>query len=47
MLSKYNYSVQFSLSVVSDSLQTHELHAARQASLSNTNSWNPPKLMSG
>ena len=36
-------SVQFSRSVVSNSLQ---LHAARQASLSITNSWSSPKPMS-
>ena len=39
-------SVQFSRSVVSDSLQPHEPHAACQASLSITNSQNLPKLMS-
>ena len=39
-------SVQFSRSVVSDSLWPHESHAARQASLSNTNSWSLLKLMS-
>jgi len=33
-------SVEFSHSVVSNSLRPHELHAARQASLSITNSWN-------
>ena len=38
-------SVQFSHSVVSDSLQSHET-AARQASLFITNSWSPPKPMS-
>ena len=37
-------SVQFSHSVVSDSLRPHE--AARQASLSITDSWSLPKLMS-
>jgi len=37
-------SVQFSRSVVSDSLRPHE--AAHQASLSITNSWSLPKLMS-
>ena len=37
-------SVQFSRSVVSDSLSPRA--AARQASLSNTNSWSQPKLMS-
>ena len=43
MYSKVNQlSVQFSPSVVSNSLQPHEL----QASLSNTNSWSPPKPMS-
>ena len=36
-------STQFSRSVVSDSLRPH---AARQASLSITNSWSPPKPMS-
>ena len=35
-----------SQSVVSDSLQPHELHAAHQASLSITNSRSSPKLMS-
>ena len=39
-------TVQFSHSVVSDSLRCHELHAACQASLSITNSWSLPKLMS-
>ena len=39
-------SVQFSRSVASDSLRPHEPHAARQASLSITNSWSSPKLMS-
>ena len=39
-------SVQFSCSVVSDSLRPHELHAAHQVSLSSTNSWNLPKLIS-
>ena len=39
-------AVQFSHTVVSDSLQPHELHAARQASLSITNSWSLPKPMS-
>ena len=38
-------SVQFSHSVVFDSLQPHET-AARQASLSITNTWSPPKPMS-
>ena len=43
MYSKVNQlSVQFSPSVMSNSLQPHEL----QASLSNTNSWSPPKPMS-
>ena len=37
-------SVQFSRSVVSDSLQPHESIAACQASLSITNSWSLPKL---
>ena len=40
-----NLSVQFSSSVVSDSLQPHEL-AARQASLSITISWSSLKLTS-
>ena len=40
------YSVQFSHSVVSDSLWPHGLHGALQASLSNTNSWSLLKLMS-
>ena len=35
-------SVQFSRSVVSDSLRPHESHAACQASLSITNSQSPP-----
>ena len=39
-------SVQFSHSVMSDSLWSHGLHAAGQASLSITNSWSSPKLMS-
>ena len=40
-------SIQFSHSVVSDSLQPHgQWTAACQASLSITNSWSPPKLMS-
>ena len=39
-------SIQFSHSVVSDSLQPHELHAARQASLSITNFRSLPKLTS-
>ena len=39
-------SVQFSCSVVSDSLRPHELHAARQASLSITKSRSSFKLMS-
>ena len=39
-------SVQFSLSVVSDSLRPHELHAARQASLSITNSRSSLRLTS-
>ena len=38
-------SVQFSHSVVSDSLQPHET-TAHQASLSITNTWSPPKPMS-
>ena len=38
-------SVQFSHSVMSDSLRPHE-SAALQASLSITNSWSPPKPMS-
>ena len=39
-------SVQFSCSVVSDSLWPHELQHARQASLSITSSQNLPRLMS-
>ena len=39
-------SVQLSCSVMADSLRPHELHAAHQASLSITNSWNLPKPMS-
>ena len=39
-------SVQFSCSVVSDSLRPHGLTAAWQASLSITNSWSLLKLMS-
>ena len=39
-------SVQFSHSVVSDSLRPHESHAARQASLSITNSWSSLRLTS-
>ena len=39
-------SVQFSCSVASNSLQPHELTAARQASLSITNSRSSSKLMS-
>ena len=39
-------SVQFSRSVVSDSLRSHESIAARQASLSITNSQSSLKLMS-
>ena len=39
-------SVQLTCSVMPDSLQPHELHAAHQASLSITNSWNLPKPMS-
>ena len=39
-------SVQFSHSVVSDSLQSHGLHAASQASLSITNFQSPLKSMS-
>ena len=39
-------SVQFSHSVVSDSFRPHGLHAARQASLSITNSLSLLKLMS-
>ena len=42
---KERSSVQFSLSVISDSLQLHE-PAACQASLSITNSQSPPKPMS-
>ena len=39
-------SVQFSRSVVSNSLQLHESHAARQASLSITNPWSSLRLTS-
>ena len=39
-------SVQFSHSVVSDSLRPHEPQHSRQASLSITNSQSPPKPMS-
>ena len=39
-------SVQLSCSAMPDSLRPHELHAAHQASLSITNSWNLPKPMS-
>ena len=46
LLSQGDPSVQFSCSVVSDSLQPHELHAARQASLSITNSWSSLRLTS-
>ena len=42
----YPLSVQFSHSVMSDSLRPRELHAAHQASLSITNSQGSPKLMS-
>ena len=38
-------SVQFSSSVVSDSLRPHELQHTRRPCLI-TNSWSPPKLMS-
>ena len=38
-------SVQFSCSVMSNSLQPHGLHAAHQASLSITNSWSLLKHM--
>ena len=38
----WDYSVQFSRSVVSDSLRPHELHHARLDSLSITNSRSPP-----
>ena len=38
--------VQFSCSVVSNSLRPHALQHARQASLSITNSWSPLKLTS-
>ena len=41
-----NTSVQFSHSVISDSLQPHGLHAAGQASLSITNSQSLLKLIS-
>ena len=40
------YSVQFSLSVMSDSLQPHESQHARPPCLSITNSWNLLKLKS-
>ena len=40
------YSVQFSHSVVSDSLQPHESQHVRPPSLSITNSRSPPKPMS-
>ena len=39
-------SVQFSSSVMSDSLRPHEPHTARQASLSITNTQSPLKPMS-
>ena len=39
-------SVQFSCSVVSNSLRPHESQHTCQASLSITNSWSPPKPMS-
>ena len=39
-------TVQFSRSVISDSLWPHGLHAAHQASLSITNSWRLLKLLS-
>ena len=42
----WSVSFQFSRSVVSNSLRPHGLHAARQASLSITNSWSLLKLMS-
>ena len=45
MVALYFSSVQFSRSVVSNSLQPHEI-AARQASLSITISWNSLKLTS-
>ena len=38
-------SVQFSLSVLSDSLRPHGLKHARHSSLSINNSWSLPKLM--
>ena len=41
-----NQSVQFSCSVISDSLWPHEPSAAHQASLSTTNSQTSPKRMS-
>ena len=42
----FSPSVQFSRSVVSDSLQPHEPTAARQASLSITNFWSSLRLTS-
>ena len=42
----YISSVQFSRSVVSDSLRPHESHAAHQASLSITISRSSPRLTS-
>ena len=41
----YYLGVQFSLSVMSDSLQSHGLTIAHQASLSISNSWSLLKLM--
>ena len=41
----YSFSVQFSHSVMSNSSRPHESHAARQVSLSITNSRSSPKLM--
>ena len=41
-----SYSVQFSRSIMSNSLGPHGLHTACQASLSITNSWSLLKLMS-
>ena len=46
LISPFNYSVQFSHSVVSDSLRPHGLKQARPPSLSITSSWSLLKLMS-
>ena len=45
-ISTWFSSVQFSHSIMSDSLRPHEFTAACQASLSITNSWSQPKPMS-